>query len=103
MACYRAVLDGLVVPVRLTKAAKASLDGVGRLAEGPEVAMARVSALPAKGAANAALVAPLAKALKIPRQSITIVDGAGARLKRVRIAEDAGSLPEKIEQWPRLP
>jgi hypothetical protein len=103
MACYRAVPDGVIVAVRLTpKVAKDSLDGVGRLGDGSEVAMARVRALPAKGAANAALVALLARTLKIPRQSVTIVGGAGARLKRVRITGDAGSLSEKIERWPRL-
>jgi uncharacterized protein YggU (UPF0235/DUF167 family) len=103
MACYRAVPDGVIVAVRLTpKAARESLDGVGRLADGSEVAMARVRALPAKGAANGALVTLLAKALKVSRQSVTIVGGAGARLKRVRIVGDPGSLSGKIEQWPSL-
>jgi uncharacterized protein YggU (UPF0235/DUF167 family) len=103
MPCYRAVADGVIVSVRLTpKAAHDSLDGIGQLADGSEAAMARVRALPANGAANGALVALLAKALKIPRQSITIVGGAGARLKRVQIVGDAGSLSGKIEQWPRL-
>jgi uncharacterized protein YggU (UPF0235/DUF167 family) len=103
MPCYGAVPDGVIVAVRLTpKAGRDALDGVGRLADGSEVAMARVRALPAKGAANGALVVLLAKALKIPRQSVTIVSGTGARLKRVRIAGDAGSLSGKIEQWPKL-
>lgn len=103
MPCYRVVADGVVVAVRLTpKAAKDSVDGISRLADGSEVAVARVRALPARGAANRALVDLLAEALKIPRRSVTIVGGAGARLKRVRVAGDAGSLSGKIEQWQKL-
>lgn len=103
MACYRTVPDGVIVAIRLTpKAARDSLDGVGNLADGSQAAMARVQALPAKGAANAALVALLAKDLKIPKRSIAIIGGAGARLKRIRIAGDGSSLATKIEQWPRL-
>jgi len=103
MACYSCASDGLVLAVRLTpKAARDAVDGVGRLADGSEVALARVRALPAKGAANAALIDLLAKALKIPKRSVKIVGGAGARVKRIRIAGDTGSLSEKIDQWPRL-
>jgi len=103
MACYRALPDGVAIAIRLTpKAAQDSLDGVGSLADGSQAAMARVRALPVKGAANAALVALLAKALKIPKGSIAIVSGAGGRLKRVRIAGDGRMLAAKIEQWPKL-
>lgn len=104
MACFRVASDGLVLTVRLTpKAAADAVDGVGRLAGGVEAALARVRAVPAKGAANAAMIAVLAKALKIPKRSVTVVGGAGGRLKRVRIAGDAGSLAREIEQWPKLP
>lgn len=104
MACYRAAPDGLVLSVRLTpKAAADAVDGVGRLSDGAEVVVARVRALPAKGAANAALIALLARALKLPKRTIEIVSGAGGRLKRVHIAGDAGALSGEIDQWPRLP
>lgn len=103
MACYRAAPDGLVLAVRLTpKAAQDAVDGIGCLADGSDVALARVRALPAKGDANRALIAVLAKALKLPRGSISIVGGAGGRVKQVRIVGDAGSLSGKIEQWPKL-
>lgn len=103
MPCYRLTPDGLVLTVRLNpKAAMDKVDGVGQLSDGSEAAIARVRALPEKGAANAALVEMLAKTLKIPRRSITIVGGTGARLKRIRIAGDPGSLSGKIEQWPKL-
>lgn len=103
MAFCRVLPDGVVITVRLTpKAAQDFLEGVGDLADGSQAAMVRVRALPAKGAANAALIALLAKALKIPKGSIAIVSGASGRLKRVRIAGDARMLAAKIEQWPKL-
>jgi len=102
MACYRAGMDGVVLAVRLTpKAARDAVDGVGRLADGSEVALVRVRALPVKGAANAALIGLLAKDLKIPRRSVSIVGGAGTRIKRIRIAGDPDSLSKRIDQWPK--
>jgi uncharacterized protein YggU (UPF0235/DUF167 family) len=69
MACYRAVAGGVVIAVRLTpKAARETIDGIGRLSDGREVLIARVRTPPADGAANAALVMLLAKALKVPNQ-----------------------------------
>ncbi len=100
-AC-RVVPDGIVLAVRLTpKAARATIDGLGRLSDGSEVVIARVRALPAEGAANAALVALLAKALGVPKSAIAIVAGGGARLKRVHIEGDAAALSAIVERWPR--
>jgi uncharacterized protein len=103
MGCYKVGPDGVVLAVRVTpKAAEDAVDGVGRLADGTDVVMARVRAPPAKGAANAALVVVLAKALKLPKRSVTVVSGGGSRLKRVLIAGNVDSLPTVIEQWPKL-
>lgn len=46
----------------------------------------RVTAPPADGQANAAVIALLAKALGVPRSSITIVSGAASRDKRVQVS-----------------
>jgi uncharacterized protein len=103
MACHRAVPDGVIVSVRLTpKAAQDSLDGIGRLADGAEVAIARVRALPADGAANKALIAVLAKALKVPKSAVAIVSGAGSRLKKLKIVGDAPTLAGDIDRWRRV-
>ena len=53
----------------------------------------RVSAAPADGAANAAVVALIAKALKIPRSAVRIAAGETARVKRLELdGVDAAAL-----------
>ena len=56
------------------------LDETGR-----SVLKLRVSAAAAEGAANAAVIALLAKALKRPKSSIRITSGETARVKRVEV------------------
>ena len=103
MPCHRVVPGGIVVSVRLTpKAAHDSFDGIARLADGSDVAVARVRALPANGAANRALIVVFAKALKVPKSAITIVAGAGSRLKQIKIAGDAALLSGDIDMWRRI-
>lgn len=50
-----------------------------------EALRVRLQAPPVDGAANAALIELLADTFDIPRASITIVSGAGARLKVVEL------------------
>jgi len=45
----------------------------------------RVSAAPSDGAANAAVVAVIAKALKRPRSAVRIAAGETSRIKRLEI------------------
>jgi uncharacterized protein (TIGR00251 family) len=47
--------------------------------------LVRLAAAPVDGAANEALIALLAKTLKIPKREITIISGERSRSKRVRI------------------
>ena len=103
MPCHRVVPGGVVLSVRLTpKAARDSVDGIGRLFDGREVVMAHVRAVPADGAANAALIALLGKALKVPKSAIGLAAGGAARLKQVKVAGDAARLSAMIGTWPRL-
>lgn len=46
----------------------------------------RLAAAPVDGAANAALIDVLARALRVPKRDVTIVSGERSRNKRVRIA-----------------
>ena len=46
----------------------------------------RVTAAPAEGAANKAVVRLIARALAVPPSRVTIVSGASARIKTIEIA-----------------
>jgi uncharacterized protein (TIGR00251 family) len=62
---------------------RASKAGVAGLRDG--AVLVRIAAAPVDGAANAELVHTLARALDVPRRAVSIVSGAGARQKRVRV------------------
>lgn len=47
----------------------------------------RLAAPPVDGAANKELVRFLARRLRVPRQSITIVSGTSSRHKRIRVSD----------------
>ncbi len=99
--CYQLETDGIVVAVRLTpKASRNAIDGVSALSDGRPVAIARVTAPPADGAANTALVLLLSKTLKVPKSAVTIVSGHTSRLKQVRITGDPVALSEAVAAWP---
>lgn len=70
----------LLVALRVTPRAardEMALDG--------DVLRVRVTAPPAEGAANDAVIAQLARRLRLPKNSITLVRGAGSRDKLVAI------------------
>lgn len=88
------VTDGDVrLQVRLTP--KASRDAVGRLerlSDGSQVLIVHVRALPADGAANAALLRLLADVVGVAKSKVELTAGHTSRVKTVRIAgggEDA--------------
>jgi len=89
-AACKATRDGVVIRVRCQPGAKRS-EIQGLLGDALKV---RVAAPPVDGKANRALVAFLAKALGVPKRSLSISAGAGGRSKRVRVEglspEEAG-------------
>lgn len=93
--------DGVLVAVKLTpKARSAGIDGVVEEPgpDGPRSLLKlRVTAAPEGGKANAAMIALLAKAWRLPKSSFTIVAGDTSRLKRVHIAGNAQALLRTIE------
>ena len=100
MGCFRRQADGIVLSVRLTpKANRDSVDGIGALSDGSEVALARVRALPEDGAANAALIALIAKTFARPKSAVTLVRGATQRVKQIRITGAPGLLAAIVETW----
>ena len=73
--------------VRLTpRGGREAIDGWAVDGDGRSYLKVRVAAPPVEGAANAALIAFLAKTLGVSRSSLTLVSGAGARLKLIDIA-----------------
>lgn len=66
-------------------AGRDAIEGFEPLADGTEVLRIRVSAVPDKGKANAAVIALLAKTLRLPKSAFAITSGETARLKTLRI------------------
>ena len=90
--------DGIDLFVRLTpKAAVDRTDGVETAADGRRHLKARVRAVPENGAANVALERLVAKAFGVPGSSVSVVAGAMARLKTLRIVGDAAALAKSVE------
>jgi len=87
---WRSVDDGLAIAVRVTPRG-----GRDALAAGtPEHFAARLSAAPVDGAANAGLVALVAKTFGVSKRAVTIISGETARLKRLHIVGDVAKLAE---------
>lgn len=98
--CYKREAGGILLAVRLTpRAGRDAIDGVGMLSDGRAVAQVRVCALPAEGEANTALVALIAKRLRLPKSAVTIAAGHSARLKQLRIAGDPDALAGEVDGW----
>ncbi|MDB5494445.1 MAG: hypothetical protein JWP86_1782 [Phenylobacterium sp.] len=70
--------------VRVTpQGGRDAVEGWTRDDAGRPVLKVRVAAAAADGAANAAVLALLAQALKLPKSTLTLVAGHTARLKRI--------------------
>jgi uncharacterized protein len=95
---WAARTDGLTLHVRLTpKSSRDTLEGVETLADGQSVLKARVRAVPEDGKANDALIALVAKSLKIPVSRLRIASGASSRHKVLALEGDAADLAMKLE------
>jgi uncharacterized protein (TIGR00251 family) len=96
---WTATADSLIVTVRLTpKGGRDALDGIEMMADGREVVRARVRAAPHEGAANAALVKLLADLLDVAPRDVSVVTGASARIKRVKIAGNGAALGAALDR-----
>lgn len=82
MPWVRAHGDGVRLDVRVIP--RASLTRVAGERDG--ALLIRLAAPPVEGAANEALIAFLAKALDVPRRSVTLVRGGTARAKTLDVA-----------------
>jgi uncharacterized protein (TIGR00251 family) len=88
--------DGVIVSLKLTpKARSAGIDGIAEEPgpDGPRALLKlRVTEPPEGGKANAAMIALLAKAWRLPKRDFTVVAGETSRLKRVHVAGEPQAL-----------
>jgi uncharacterized protein YggU (UPF0235/DUF167 family) len=93
---------GTRLAVRLTpKAAQNRIDGTALDAEGSAMLKVAVTAVPENGKANAALIALLAKAWKLPKSAIAITAGTTDRRKVLFIDADAALLRQRLAESTR--
>jgi uncharacterized protein YggU (UPF0235/DUF167 family) len=96
---WTATAEALTVEVRLTpRGGRDAIEGIERLADGRAVLKARVRAAPSEGAANAALIRLLARALDVAARDVSLAAGATARIKRIRIAGDGAALAAALQK-----
>ncbi len=89
--------DGLRIRLRATPRARRNAVGeISELPDGPALKVA-VTAPPADGAANAAVMKLVAKTLGIAKSALTLESGASGRSKTVHIAGDAATLTPMLE------
>lgn len=101
---FRRVPEGIVLIVRVTPNARS--EGAGGLWRGAdagnratEVALqVRVRAQPQEGMANKAVTAVLAKALGVPRSSLSIISGPKDRLKQVLVEGEPAALEQAARE-----
>lgn len=88
------------VRVRLTpRAARERIDGLMLEADGGAALKVTVTAAPADGKANAALIAMLAREWRQPKSAISIASGAADRRKVVHVAGEPGDLARALDSW----
>ncbi len=82
-----------MLSLRVTpNAGRDAVDGSQTRDDGSVVLRVRVSAVPDKGRANAAVVALIAKALGVPKSSVALVSGDTSRLKTLAVSGAADDL-----------
>ncbi|ANK93503.1 MULTISPECIES: DUF167 domain-containing protein [Rhizobium] len=90
--------DHLRLAVRLTpNGGRDAIDGIEEDGDGETLLKARVTSVPEKGKANKALILLIARSLRIPKSSISLVSGETARKKILRIEGDPEDLVKKLE------
>ena len=95
---------GVRIVVRLTpKGGRDRIDGWAVGSDGKPYLKVRVSAPPEGGKANAALIALLAKTLRIAKSHIAIAAGDTARLKHIDLGGAPDYLQAQLEAWGEAP
>jgi len=97
---YSADKTGVRLAVRLTpRASRDGLDGIVVGADGRPALQLRLAAPPVEGAANKALIAFLADALKLRKSDIAIKSGETSRLKILILTGDPAAIIARLDAW----
>ena len=90
--------DGVDLFLKVTpNASKDTVEGLVEDADGGRRLAVRVRAVPEKGKANSAVEKLLAKTLRVPKSSVSVVRGDTHRLKTVRISAD-GDIGAQLDE-----
>jgi uncharacterized protein (TIGR00251 family) len=99
---WRAVAGGLLLNLRVTpKSGRDAIDGIELLSDGQTVLKVRVRALPTDGEANEAVVALIAKSLKLPKSNVSLERGGASRVKTLLLAGDTNAITSALEEIAR--
>jgi uncharacterized protein (TIGR00251 family) len=96
---YALARDGLTVALRVSpRASRNRIEGVAEKADGGAELRVAVTAAPEGGKANAAVIALLAKAWRVPKGRFSIAAGASGRRKVLHVAGDGAALLRRIAE-----
>lgn len=95
MPAVEPLSDGLRLRVRVTP--RGGADRVEGLDPAHDALRVRVRAVPEDGKANTAVCATVAAALGVAKGDVTLVSGASARLKGLRVRGDPAALAARLD------
>lgn len=94
---YRAAPDGVTVALRVApRSGRNRIEGTVEDADGAVALKVAVTAAPEDGKANDAVIALLARAWRVPKGSMRVVQGATARRKLLHVAGDPAALMARL-------
>jgi uncharacterized protein (TIGR00251 family) len=97
---FTAVAKGVRLSIRLTpRASREGVDGVVQGPDGRRMLQLRLNAPPVDGAANAALIALIAKVLRLRKSDVAIVSGEKAKFKLLELSGDPDELSARLSGW----
>lgn len=96
---WRMIEGGVLVDLRVTpKSSRDEIDAIEQLSDGQPVVKVRVRALPADGQANDAVVALLAKKLRLPKSCVALERGGASRMKTLRLSGEPQVVMAALEK-----
>jgi uncharacterized protein YggU (UPF0235/DUF167 family) len=99
MVPWRISTKGVSIALRVTpRGGRDGIDGIERLSDGRSVLKVRVRAIADGGEANRAVLALLAKSLRVPKASVSLLSEATSRLKQIAVEGDPARLAEALRQ-----